>query len=87
MGSGYTLLEIKPINWDEITKYETANVKPMMDALNSSIKTAIKAQLRTECERADRKALEEWENDEVSGSFKLDHMLAEMLIFILDSEL
>lgn len=83
----YTLLEITPLNTEEVSTYQSTDIKPMMDSLNSSIKSAVIAQLRAECEQADRKCMEEWENDATTTGFKLDRMTAEMLIHVLKNEI
>ena len=83
----YTLLEIQPLNEDEISKYKDIVQKAMMEELSRSVKSSVIAQLREECNQAEQKSLEEWENDEVQGGFKLDRMTAEVLVHVLENEL
>lgn len=83
----YTLLQIIPLDEGEISKYADIDVKPITEALSRNLKNAITSQLRSECVKADRQHLQEWENDTVTDSFKLDHMTAESLIHILWNEI
>lgn len=55
----YTLLEIKPLDVDEISKYQSIDPEPQKVRLNYSIKSAVIAYLRAECEQADQQALDE----------------------------
>ena len=83
----YTLLEIMPLDIEEIGRYADVNVQAEKGALNSGIKAAVIAQLRSEYQNADRKCMEEWVNDAVTEGFKLDRMTAELLIHVLQSEI
>ena len=83
----YTLLKVIPSNMDEIRNYGDVDVQPMIKALSDDIKAAITVQLHTECDKADKKCLEEWENGEGAYSFKLDRMKAEQLIHMLWNEI
>ena len=83
----YTLLQVTPLNTDEVLKYADMDVTPMLETLPNDLKNAITSQLRSECAKADQQHLQEWENDAVTGSFKLDRMTAESLIHILWNEI
>lgn len=83
----YTLLEITPLNTDEIRKYQNIDPIPLQEHLNHSIKAAVISQLRSQCEEAEKKLMEEWVNDADSSGFKLDRMTAELLIHVLENEL
>ena len=83
----FTLLEIRPLNIAEINKYQNIDPQPIMEQLNSSIKSTVISHLRSECAQAEQKLMEEWDSDADSSGFKLDQMTAEMLIHVLESEL
>lgn len=83
----YTLLEIQPLNEEEISKYKDVAQKPMMEELGRSVTSSVIAQLRAECDQAEQKSLEEWGNDEVQPGFKLDRLTTELLVHVLENEL
>lgn len=83
----YTLLQVTPLNTDEILKYSDMDVQPMLETLSNDLKNAITSQLRSECDKADKQHLQEWANDAVTNSFKLDRLTAESLIHILWNEI
>ena len=83
----YTLLEIQPLNEDEISKYKDIVQKPIMEELSRSVKNVIIAQLRAECEKGEQNSLEAWGDDEAEEEFKLDRMVAELLVHVLENEL
>ena len=83
----YILLEIRPLNIAEISKYQNIDPQPLLEQLNSSIKSSVIFHLRSECAQAEQKLTEEWDNDVFSTGFKLDHMTAELLIHVLENEL
>ena len=82
----YMLLAVEPLKVDEIQKYADADTTQMVEALRNELQSQITAQLRTECDRAEEKYLEEWERDDIPKSFKLDRMTAESLIHLLWNE-
>lgn len=83
----YTLLEIKPLDIEKISKYRNINPTPLLVQLNNSIKSAVISQLHSESEEAEQKLMEEWINDAEPSGFKLDKMTAGLLIQVLEAEL
>ena len=82
----YMLLSVTPLEMDEIQRYADTDITQTVEALRNELQTQITTQLRIECDKADKKHLDEWEDNDVTTSFKLNRMTAESLIHLLWNE-